>query len=105
MLNRTVAVLAALALAGALGLGWWCNGLRAENARLTLANSTLVADLDTAYTLRANEQAVAKTYVDTIATLRTGQRKSHAALSTAVTANPGWAAQRVPADVAAALGM
>lgn len=103
--RRVTLVLACVAALGCVGLGWWVNGLRAENARLGAAVTALTDDLNAERELRLVDQLVAKRYADSVAALTTKQRATHAKLQTALDANASWADQRVPSDVAAALGM
>ncbi len=102
---RLKLLLAGLALASALAAGVWVQGLRNENVALTALNKTLQADLKAARDLRKSEQSVAAEHVVKQTTLRIIQRKSNEKLHTATSRNPRWADERVPADVAAALGM
>lgn len=101
-----VAIAAALiALASALGLGWWCASLRAENQRLGAAVRGLTVDLATAKRLRLGDQQVALRYAKSVAILTTTQKATDAKLQAAIAANASWADQNVPPDVAAALGL
>ena len=102
---RLKVLLGALALVSALAGGWWVQGLRSDNAALTVANKTLSDDLKAATKLRETEQEVDATHVVKQAILRSSTRKANAKLHTATQRNPTWADERVPADVAAALGM
>lgn len=103
--KRLMAILACAALAGALGLGWWANGLRAENKRLTQAVAGLAADLDTSQKLRKTDQAVATRAAARVAALTTTQRITDAKLAAALVRESSWAGTDVPPDVAAALGL
>jgi hypothetical protein len=102
---RLKALLACLALVSALAAGLWVQGLRDENAALTARCTALEADLKASVKLRVVDQEVAAQHVVKQAILRASTRKSNEKLHTATTRNPRWADGRVPADVAAALGM
>lgn len=105
ILNRVIAALACVALAGALGLGWWANGLRSENARLTEAVEALAADLATSQRLREVDQAVATRAAARVAVLTTNQRITDAKLAAVLVRESSWAGTDVPPDVLDALGM
>lgn len=101
-----VAIAAALvSLACALGLGWWCASLRAENHRLGAAVQGLTVDLKTARRLRIGDQQVALRAAQRVAILTTTQKATDAKLQAALAGNAPWADQNVPPDVADALGM
>lgn len=105
MLNTVTRVVAVLALAGAAYLGWSYKSLRAENAALTQAVQTLSADLESARTLRKQDQAVASRYAKSVAKLTTNQRLTDAKLKKALDENARWADENVPPDVLRALGV
>lgn len=99
------ASLAALALAGCTWMGWYVQGLRAENESLGTANAALTADLAASRQLREADQAVAQKHAQRVAKMTTIQKATDAKLYRALEQNAAWAGQRVPDDVADALGL
>lgn len=103
--KRLMVILACVALAGALGLGWWCASLRSDNKRLSDSVAGLTVDLATAKRLRLGDQQVALRYAKSVASMTTTQKATDAKLQAALAANAPWADQNVPPDVAAAIGL
>lgn len=104
-MQRILALVAAVsALCALLALGW-ASHLTSQNKRLGERAEALAADLDAERNLRTAERLVATRQAQRLAALTTKQRETHARLQSAISASPGWAAERVPADVAAVLGL
>ena len=95
------AAMAALCLAS----GFWVSHTLSENKRLGAAVDQLAGEVQQARELRLVDQAVSKEHALAIASLRADKRKADANLTKALAANANWAAQRVPDDVDAALGL
>jgi hypothetical protein len=103
VLNKVIA--GGVLLLALLAAGWWVKDLHADNVRLTEANAQMASDIEALNIQRDNDAKVAKQHLAAIATLREKKRQADAKLSTALAQNPDWASQRVPDDVAAALGV
>jgi hypothetical protein len=98
-------MLMALTLCSAIGIGWWVNGLRAENARLVLANQALVVALESQVRLRFIEAQVSEKHVAAVAVLKQAQGKQNEKYRKAVQQDAAWGDQMVPSGVADALGL
>lgn len=103
--KKAMALLAALALAGAVLLGLWVQSLRAENERLGGAVDGLTAELQLERDLRLVDQQVAADYKKRLDKLTTQRIANEAKLSRALAASPEWASGRVPDSIADALGL
>ncbi len=93
----------ALAVAGCVWLGWWVQGLRAENTRLTEAVQGLETALAAAEKLRSVDQKVALQHAKTVATLTTQKEAQDAKLRQALAENAPWRDAVVPGSVLDAL--
>jgi len=95
----------ALAVAGCVGVGWYVQGLRAENTRLAGAVQGLEQAVQASTELRAAEQVIAQKHSKEIAALKQQKGILNAKLKAALAAEPSWSDQVVPSGVTDALGL